>query len=177
MIFKKTAIEGAYKIILEKRGDERGFFARGYCEHEFKNQGIMFQIIQANIAYNPFRNTLRGLHYQIKPHGEKKLVRCVKGAIYDVIVDLRINSPSYMKWIGVELDAENRTMLYVPKGCAHGYQTLSDDSEIFYMVSAFYAPESERGINWSDPAFNIDWKKGGEMIISDKDKNWPEFTI
>ena len=177
MIFKETDIVDAFEVHLEKHGDDRGFFARGFCEQEFKDQGIEFRALQANVAYNRSKNTVRGLHYQIEPHAEKKLVRCVKGAIFDVIVDLRPDSPSFKQWVGVELSAEDRSMLYVPEGCAHGYQTLTDDSEIFYMVSAAYAPEAERGISWNDPEFNIAWKDLGEMIISDKDKNWTTYSI
>ncbi|MEX2402859.1 MAG: dTDP-4-dehydrorhamnose 3,5-epimerase [Balneolales bacterium] len=177
MRFKETEVEGAYEITLEKRSDERGFFARGFCEEEFKKQGISFRMVQANIGYNKYQNTLRGLHYQMGPHAEKKLVKCVKGGIYDVVVDLRTGSPSYRHWAGRELTEDNHAMLFIPEGCAHGYQTLTDDSEVSYMVSAFYEPEAERGILWDDPVFNIKWKKAGNMILSEKDKNWPGYTL
>ncbi|MEX0772375.1 MAG: dTDP-4-dehydrorhamnose 3,5-epimerase [Balneolales bacterium] len=177
MRFKETEVEGAYEITLEKRSDERGFFARGFCEEEFKKQGISFRMVQANIGYNKYQNTLRGLHYQMGPHAEKKLVKCAKGGIYDVVVDLRMGSPSYRHWAGRELTEDNHAMLFIPEGCAHGYQTLTDDSEVSYMVSAFYEPEAERGILWDDPVFNIKWKKAGNMILSEKDKNWPGYTL
>lgn len=177
MKFKETKIQGAWLIEPDIKADERGFFARGFCEEEFREQGISFNIRQANIAHNRFKNTLRGLHYQIEPHAEKKLVRCVRGAIYDVIADVRPGSPTYQQWTGVELSSENYAMLLVPEGCAHGYQTLFDDTEVHYMVSALYAPESERGIQWDDPAFNIRWRNGGDPIISEKDTKWPEFSI
>lgn len=176
MEFKKTEIAGAFIIDIEKYEDERGFFARGYCEKEFREQDISFKMVQANIGYSKRKYTLRGLHYQQKPHAEAKLVRCVQGALYDVIVDLRPDSPTYKKWTGIELSDDNYTMFYAPAGCAHGYQTLQDDTEVFYMVSAFYAPEFERGIRWDDPAFNIKWKETDNVIISDKDRNWPYFS-
>lgn len=176
MIFKEAEIEGAYIIKLNKHEDERGFFARSYCEKEFKNEGISFRPVQANIGYSKNKYTLRGLHYQISPHAEAKLVRCVKGKLYDVIVDLRQDSGTYGEWTAVELDAQSHTMFYVPKGCAHGYQTLADETEISYMVSAFYEPDAERGIRWNDPSFDIQWYNTDDMIISEKDRNWPDFT-
>ncbi|MEX0778253.1 MAG: dTDP-4-dehydrorhamnose 3,5-epimerase [Balneolales bacterium] len=176
MKFSKIEVDGAYEITLEKKGDERGFFARGYCEDEMRDHGISFHMIQANIGFNKFQNTLRGLHYQIGSHAEKKLVKCVKGSIYDVVVDLRPNSSTYGHWAGRKLTADNHAMLFIPEGCAHGYQTLADNSEISYMVSAHYEPKAERGILWNDPAFNIKWKYSEDIILSDKDKNWPAFT-
>jgi len=131
--------------------------------------------MQANIGYSKKKYTLRGLHYQIAPHREAKLVRCTKGSLLDVVVDIRPDSPTYKEWIGVELSESNHTMFYVPEGCAHGYQTLEDDTEVFYMVSAFYAPEHERGIRWDDPAFGIQWREMDDIIISDKDRQWPDF--
>lgn len=175
MIFKETEISGSYIIEPEKFIDDRGFFARGYCEREFKNQGISFNIAQANIGYSKNQYTLRGLHYQAEPHREAKLVRCTSGALFDVIIDLRTESPTYKEWIGVELTEKKHTMFYVPEGCAHGYQTLEDNTEVFYMVSAFYAPDHERGVRWDDPAFNIEWKETKNMIISEKDRQWPDY--
>lgn len=175
MTFRETAISGSYIINIERYADDRGFFARGYCEKEFKNQGISFNIAQANIGYSKNKYTLRGLHYQVEPHREAKLVRCTRGCLFDVIVDLRPESPTYKEWVGVELTEKNHTMFYVPEGCAHGYQTLEDDTEVFYMVSAFYAPDHERGIRWDDPAFNIEWKETETMIISEKDRQWPDY--
>lgn len=175
MIFKEAEIEGAYIIELNKHEDKRGFFARSYCENEFKDEGISFSPVQANIGYSRNKHTLRGLHYQVNPHAEAKLVRCVKGKLYDVIVDLRQDSRTYGEWTGVVLDSDNHTMFFVPEGCAHGYQTLADETEISYMVSAFYEPDAERGIRWNDPAFDIEWFNTENLIISEKDQNWPDF--
>lgn len=175
MNFKETEIVGSYLIDIEKFSDDRGFFARGYCEEEFANEGISFQMVQANIGFSKNKYTLRGLHYQVASHAEAKLVRCTQGALYDVIVDLRPDSPTYKRWIGVELTSKNRNMLYVPEGCAHGYQTMEDDTEVFYMVSAFYAPDHEQGIRWDDPAFTIQWKETDNITISEKDRQWPNF--
>lgn len=176
MIFKETEIEGAYIIELNKHKDKRGFFARTYCENEFKNEGISFNPVQANMGYSKNRYTLRGLHYQLSPYAEAKLVRCTKGKLFDVIVDLRKDSGTFGNWTGVELDAKSHTMFYVPEGCAHGYQTLVDKTEISYMVSAFYEPSAERGIRWNDPAFEIEWPNTEDMIISEKDQKWPDFN-
>lgn len=176
MNFKETEISGAYFIEPNKFEDFRGFFARSYCKKEFKERGISFSPVQANIGYSNKKYTLRGLHYQVKPHQEAKLVRCVKGKIYDVIVDLRSESPTFKKWQGIELKADNHTMVYVPEGCAHGYQTLEDNTEICYMVSAFYEPEAERGIRWNDTEFGIKWKKPDRIIISKKDQSWADFS-
>lgn len=176
MIFKETEIGGAYIIEPEKFEDERGFFARGFCEKEFDEHGIEFKPVQANIGYNNKKNTLRGMHIQVGPHAESKLVRCTKGSLFDVILDLRKDSPTYKKWTGAELTAENRRMLYLPAGCAHGYQTLVDDTEVFYMVSAFYAPGFEKGVRWNDPLFNIQWKEHSDLIISEKDMMWADYT-
>lgn len=177
MTFRETAIPGSYIINIERYADDRGFFARGYCEREFKNQGITFNIVQANIGYSKNKYTLRGLHYQVEPHREAKLVRCTKGGLFDVIVDLRTESPTYKEWVGVELTEKNHTMFYVPEGCAHGYQTLEDNTEVFYMVSSFYAPDYERGIRWDDPTFNIEWVETDDKIISDKDRQWPDYEV
>jgi len=175
MKFIKTDIEGAFVVELEKFGDERGFFARAFCEKEFNKAGISFEPVQANIGFSSEKYTLRGMHYQTGQHAESKLVRCTKGAIYDIILDMRPNSPTYKEWFAAELSAENRKMLFLPAGCAHGYQTMEENSEIFYMVSAFYEPDSEQGVRWNDPAFNIRWMQTENIIISEKDKNWPDF--
>jgi dTDP-4-dehydrorhamnose 3,5-epimerase len=177
MKFTETNIEGAYKIQVEKFSDDRGFFGRGYCEKEFLNQGITMQIAQANIGYSKKKNTIRGLHYQLEPYAEDKLVRCVRGSLLDVAVDLRESSPTYGKSIEIELTEDESSLVFIPAGCAHGYQTLTDDTEIFYMVSAFYSPEHERGIRWNDPAIDVKWREIHNVIISDKDKNWPDFKI
>jgi dTDP-4-dehydrorhamnose 3,5-epimerase len=176
MIFKKTTIMGAYVVGIEPRGDERGFFARGFCRKEFEAHGLNPNIAQANIGVSRQRGTLRGLHYQVPPHAEAKLVRCTAGAVFDVIVDLRPASASYRKWLGVELAADTRTMLYVPEGCAHGYLTLADDTEIFYLVSQFYSAGAERGLRWNDPAFGIEWPLTQALVISDKDRRWPDWS-
>jgi dTDP-4-dehydrorhamnose 3,5-epimerase len=175
MIFTETRLEDAYVIDLEPRADERGFFARAWCSREFADHGLSTRLAQCNVSLNGRRGTLRGLHYQAEPHAEVKLVRCTRGAIYDVIVDLRPSSPTFCRWLGVELTAENRTMLYVPEGFAHGYQTLEDDTETFYQVSAFYAPDAERGVRWDDPAFSIEWPYPESPLISEKDRSWPDF--
>lgn len=175
MIFHQTELPGAVVVELEPRDDERGFFARFFCRREFAEQGLELEVAQANLAFNRRRGTLRGLHYQAPPHEDSKLVRCVRGALYDVVVDLRPGSPTFRRWLGVELTAENRRLLYVPAGLAHGYQTLADETEAMYLHSAFHAPEAERGVRWDDPAFGIDWPEADERVISAKDRAWPDF--
>lgn len=174
MIFTETKLKGAYIVDLEKREDERGFFARGWCQNEFEAHGLAPRVVQANISYNKKRGTLRGMHYQIAPYEETKLVRCTRGALYDVIVDLRPTSPSYKQWFGVELTADNYKMLYVPEGFAHGFITLQDETEATYQVSQFYTPGSERGLRYNDPAFGIEWP-AEVQVISEKDKSWPDY--
>ncbi len=176
MLFIPTRLEGAFIIEPQKRGDTRGFFARSWCCREFAQHGLEFNPAQANIAYNNRAGTLRGMHRQISPHEEAKLVRCTRGVLYDVIVDLRPDSPTHCQWIGVELTQDNHRMLFVPEGFAHGYLTLSTDSEVFYLVSEFYAPEAERGVRWDDPAFSIKWPDMDDYLISDKDRSWPDYT-
>jgi len=175
MIFRETKLAGAFIIELEKLEDERGFFARAWCQREFEAQGLVSRFVQCNVSYNKKKGTLRGMHYQVAPYEEVKLVRCTRGAIYDVIIDLRPDSPTYTQWLGVELTADNYRMLYVPEGCAHGYQTLTDNAEVFYQVSQFYAPQCERGVRWNDPAFNIQWPIDHPIILSEKDQRWPDF--
>lgn len=176
MKFNETGKPGAYIIELEKVGDERGFFARAWCQNEFQRHNLVPRFVQCNLSFNKRRNTLRGMHYQSAPFEEAKLVRCTKGAIFDVIIDLRPESPTYLKWIGVELTSDNYNMLYVPEMFAHGYLTLVDDTEVFYQVSQFYSPNHERGVRWNDPIFGIDWPIDGDLVISEKDNNWPNFT-
>lgn len=176
MIFNPTCIKGAMVVEIEPRADERGLFARGFCRREFEAHGLNPTIAQANIGVSLRRGTLRGLHYQTPPHAETKLVRCTAGAVFDVIVDLRPESPSYKQWMGVELSAANRRMLYAPEGCAHGYLALADATEVFYLVSEFYFPGAERGVRWDDPAFAIEWPLGKDLVISDKDRSWPDWT-
>jgi dTDP-4-dehydrorhamnose 3,5-epimerase len=174
MIFEETRLPGAYLIRLEPRADARGFFARSWCQHEFAEHGLADCIAQANVSYNTRRGTLRGMHWQEAPFAETKLVRCTRGAIFDAIVDLRPDSPSYRQWYGAELSAENRSMLYVPEGFAHGFLTLDDDTEVTYQVSQFYTPGAERGARHDDPAFGIVWPLPIE-VISDKDRTWPDY--
>ncbi len=177
MIFLETILKGAYIIEPESIKDRRGFFARTWCKQEFEAGGLNPQIVQCNIAFNIKKGTIRGMHYQRAPYEEVKLVRCTKGAIYDVIIDLRLDSPTYGKWVGVELTVVNHKMLYVPEGFAHGYQTLEDNTEVFYQVSQFYTPGAEQGIRWDDPSFDIVWPESEFTLISDKDRNWPDFNL
>ncbi len=175
MIFHRLKLAGAYRIDLEPREDERGFFARAWCQKEFAEHGLETRIVQSNLSYNRYKGTLRGMHYQAPPHEEVKLVRCIRGSIFDVIIDLRPDSPTYRQWVGVELTATNRQMLYVPRGFAHGFQTLEDDTEVFYHVSEFYHPQAERGVRWNDPQFGIAWPAVEKRIVSVKDQSWPDY--
>ena len=173
MIFTETPIAGAYLLDPEPKGDDRGFFARAWCEREFGARGLTARFVQCNNSFSRDRGTLRGLHYQADPHGEVKLMRCIRGAVYDAIVDMRPGSPSYLRWFGVELSADNRRALYVPAGCAHGYETLAYGSEVLYPVSAFYVPEAERGVRWDDPMFGVTWPLPPAQL-SEKDRRWPD---
>jgi len=174
MIFHKTSLTNSYVIELEKRGDDRGFFARFFCEQEFAAAGLETRFVQINNSLSRQKGILRGLHYQLPPAAEVKVVRCIRGALWDVIVDLREESPTFMKWFGTELSAENRKMMYVPCGF-HAFITLEPDTEALYLVSNFYAQEQERGIRWNDPAIGIEWPiKPSE--ISEKDSKWPDFS-
>jgi dTDP-4-dehydrorhamnose 3,5-epimerase len=175
MRFIETELKGAFIIELELLEDERGFFARSFCRREFKEHGLNPDVAQCNISYNKKKGTLRGMHYQVPPHEETKLVSCTKGAIYDVIIDLRPDSPTYCQWFAVELNTENYKMLYIPEGFAHGFQTLEDDTVVFYQMSEFYHSESARGLRWDDPTFGIEWPHSFP-VISDKDKNYSDFT-
>ncbi len=177
MIFKETELKGALIVEMEPIGDTRGFFARAWCQKEFEAHGLTSGFVQNNITFSPKRGTLRGLHYQVAPHEEPKLVRCTRGAIYDVIVDLQPESPTYKQWLGVELTAENHRMIYIPGTFAHGYQILMDDTEVFYQVGEFYAPEHERGFRWDDAAFAIEWPITPPLILSEKDKHWPDYSL
>lgn len=174
MLFHATEITDAFIVDIEQRKDERGFFARAWCQREFSARGLTAQVVQTNISYSQHRGTLRGMHFQRAPYAEAKLVRCTRGAIYDVIIDLRPDSPSYRRWIGVELRADTYRMLYVPEGCAHGFQTLVDATEVTYQVSQFYTPDAEGGVRYDDPAFNIAWPLE-VTVISDKDRQWPDY--
>jgi dTDP-4-dehydrorhamnose 3,5-epimerase len=175
MIFAPTPIAGALLVDLERLEDERGFFARAFCEDEFRRHGLQARLAQCNVSFNRARGTLRGLHYQAAPHEEAKLVRCTQGALWDVVVDLRRDSASFKRWHGVELTAANRRALYVPQGCAHGFQTLTDDSEVLYLMSESYYPESARGLPWDDPAFAIRWPLP-DPIVSARDRSFTRFT-
>lgn len=174
MVFHETGLAGAYVIELERRQDERGFNARTWCEREFQEHGLTRRAVQANVIFNRKKGTLRGMHYQAAPHAESKLFRCTRGAIYDVIIDLREDSPTFREWTAVELTAESYRMLYVPENFAQGFQTLEDGTELTYQVSASYAPEYERGIRYDDPAFGIKWPLE-VTVISQKDMSWPPY--
>lgn len=174
MIFTATALPGAFIIDPERIEDDRGFFARSYCEREFAAHGLEPRWVQCNISYNRYKGTLRGMHYQAAPHEEDKLIRCTRGAIYDVLIDLRAGSPAFKRHVAVELTAENRRMLYAPKGVAHGFLTLMDDTEVFYQMSAFYEPGTGRGCRYDDPAFGIVWP-APVAVLSDRDRTYPDF--
>ena len=175
MIFTPLELEGAFLVDLEPRADERGFFARAWCRDEFEAQGLDPALVQCNLSFNHLSGTLRGMHFQRAPHAEAKLIRCTRGAILDVIVDLRPDSTTHAQWLGVKLTDENRTALYVPEGFAHGYQTLVDSTETLYQVSAAYAPDAEGGVRWDDPAFAIEWPDADPRIVSEKDRAWPDY--
>lgn len=176
MIFHNTCFSGVFIIELKRLEDERGFFARSFCQREFIEHGLDPCVAQCNISYNKSKGTLRGMHWQEAPYAEAKLVRCTRGAIYDVIADLRSGSPTFLKWMGIELSAENRNALYVPKGFAHGFLTLMDDTEVFYQMSEFYVPEAARGFRWNDPRINIVWPEKIN-VISAKDQALPEYPL
>jgi dTDP-4-dehydrorhamnose 3,5-epimerase len=174
MIFRETPLPGAWVLTPERFEDERGFFARTYCRRDFEARGLDPEIAQCSVSYNHRRGTLRGLHFQIAPHEEVKLARATRGAVWDVIVDLRPGSPTFKQHFGVVLSAEEGNQLYIPKGMAHGFQTLEDATEVFYQISAFYAPEAARGYRWDDPAFALPWPEP-VTVMSEKDRNLPLF--
>jgi len=174
MRFTPTDLNDAWLIEPEPFRDARGWFARTFCEREFGERGLETRFVQHSTSQNFNRGTLRGMHFQRGTDAEVKLVRCLKGAIYDVIIDLRPDSPTFKRWFGAELTAENVRQLYIPKGFAHGFQTLSDDCEIGYLISEFYAPEASSGVRWDDPAFAITWPMA-PTVLSDKDRDWPDF--
>ncbi|HWF51691.1 MAG TPA: dTDP-4-dehydrorhamnose 3,5-epimerase [Solirubrobacteraceae bacterium] len=176
MRFEQTPLAGAWVVELEVIGDGRGSFARTFDADEFRERGMDSTVVQCNTSYNAHAGTLRGMHFQAEPHGEPKLIRCVRGAIFDVGIDLRPDSASYRRWHGVELSAENHRMLFLPRGFAHGYQTLADDCEILYQMGERYVPEAGRGVRWDDPAFAIDWPPAtGGRVISERDRSYPDF--
>lgn len=172
MKFTATKLAGAWIVELDRLEDERGFFARSFCQREFDKLGMNTTVVQSNVSYNVSRGTLRGMHYQVAPAEETKLVRCTRGSIVDIIVDMRKDSPTYHQHIAVDLNADNHRSLFVPANFAHGFQTLEDDTEVMYMVSGFYTPECERGLRYNDPALNIQWPLPVEHV-SDKDAQWP----
>jgi dTDP-4-dehydrorhamnose 3,5-epimerase len=173
--FTETGLHGAFVIEPERHEDDRGFFARTFCQREFAAHGLDIRVAQCSVSFNKRKGTLRGMHLQLAPHAEAKLIRCTAGAIFDVIVDLRPSSASYKRHFGVELSARNGKMLYIPEEFAHGFQTLEDNTEVCYQMSQFYAPECARGFRWNDPAFGINWPPG-ERIILERDRNYPNFS-
>lgn len=174
MIFVATSIEGAWTIDLEPHADIRGFFARSWCRRELIEHGLDSEIAQESISYNRVSGTVRGMHFQREPHEETKIVRCIRGAIFDVMVDLRPKSPSFLQWVGIELTAQNRRGVYIPKGVAHGFQTLTNDTEIVYQISAFHEPGAAEGCRYDEPAFRIVWPLP-VSVVSDRDLEWPAF--
>ena len=175
MIFLPTSLPGAFIIDIERREDDRGFFARTWCRREFEEMGLNAELAQCNTSYNRRRGTLRGMHWQSAPNAEAKLIRCTRGAIWDAIVDLRPDSPTYLQHVGVELTADSRRALYVPEGMAHGFVTLEDDSEVFYQMSEFFEPAAARGARWNDPAFGISWPVS-DPILHPRDAGYPDFV-
>ncbi|TFH29982.1 MAG: dTDP-4-dehydrorhamnose 3,5-epimerase [Deltaproteobacteria bacterium] len=172
MIFTELALRGAFLVDIEPREDDRGYFARSFCREEFFRHGLKVEVAQCNISFNRRKGTLRGMHYQIPPKAEAKLVRCTRGAVHDVIVDLRDDSPTFHRWVGVELSGGNSRSLYIPEGFAHGFQTLEDDSEVFYQMFASYSPDHACGVRWDDPALGIEWPLP-DPIVSARDRSFP----
>ena len=175
MLFTETGLKDAYIIDIVRIEDNRGFFGRSWCQNEFEDHGLNPRLVQCSISFNAKRGTLRGMHFQIKPYQEAKLVRCTMGAAYDVVIDLRPASATYKNWFALELSAENRRALYIPEGFAHGFQTLADETEIFYQMSEFYHPEASGGIRWNDPTFSINWPID-MLIISERDNGYPNWS-
>jgi dTDP-4-dehydrorhamnose 3,5-epimerase len=174
MILKETKLQGVFEIEVEQRADERGFFARTWCQREFEDHGLNPKLVQCNVSFNKHKGTLRGMHYQAAPHAEAKIVRCTQGSIYDVALDLRPESPTFKEWVSVVLTSERRNMVYIPEGCAHGFLSLEDRTEMFYQMSEFYNAESARGVRWDDPAFKIAWPAKVE-VIAERDRTYPNF--
>jgi dTDP-4-dehydrorhamnose 3,5-epimerase len=174
MIFRETKLRGVFEIHLEPKSDERGFFARSWCQKEFESLGLNPNLVQCNVSFNPRQGTLRGIHYQAQPYPEAKVVRCTRGAVYDVVVDLRLDSPTFKDWVGVTLTATDRNMVYVPEGCGHGFLTLEDETEVFYQISEFYHSEFAQGVRWDDPSFQIVWP-AQVQVISERDRTYSNF--
>jgi dTDP-4-dehydrorhamnose 3,5-epimerase len=175
VLFRETKLPGAFVIELQKHEDERGFFARSWCQKEFEARGLNPRTVQCNVSFNKVKGTLRGMHYQVAPRAETKLVRCTRGAIYDVIIDLRRESPTYKQYVSEVLSSNNYKALFIPEGFAHGFETLEDNSEVFYQMSEFYSPEHQRGLRYNDPAFRISWPID-PTVISERDRNYKDFT-
>ena len=175
MKFSETKIPGVFEIWIEPKSDERGFFARSWCAQEFERHGLSPKLVQCSVSLSTHKGTLRGMHYQAAPYQEAKLVRCTTGAIFDVAIDLRPHSPTFKSWVAAVLTAKLRNMLYVPEGCAHGFLTLEDNTEVFYQMSEVFNPDSARGVRWDDPAFQIAWPAKVEQI-SERDRNCPDFV-
>lgn len=176
MIFTETELPGVYLLDIEPAMDERGFFARTWCQHEFQERGLCERFVQSSISFNKLRGTLRGMHFQSAPHGEAKLIRCERGAIYDVIVDVRPQSPAFGKYVAEILTAENRRLIYAPEGVAHGFLTLADDTQVDYEISNFYSGGHARGFRWDDPAFGISWPEQVQ-VISERDRGYADFEV
>jgi dTDP-4-dehydrorhamnose 3,5-epimerase len=176
MLFTQVKLKGAYLIELEKRTDDRGFFARAWCQKEFQAQNLVSQFVQCNLSWNKSKGTLRGMHRQVSPHEESKLIRCTRGAVFGVMLDLRRDSPTFKQSQGFELTEENHKSIFIPGGCAAGYQTLKDSSEVVYLVSEFYSPGSEEGIRYNDPMFGIEWPTEVK-VVSEKDASWPDYHL
>jgi dTDP-4-dehydrorhamnose 3,5-epimerase len=176
VIFTETNLKGAFVIEPEQLADDRGFFARTWCKREFETYGLNPNLVQCNISLNRKKGTIRGMHYQCAPYEEAKLVRCTKGKIHDVIIDLRSDSPTFKKWISLELSADSYKSIYIPEGFAHGFQSLEENTEVYYQMSEFYYPEFARGIRWNDPQFSVLWPIE-DISISDKDRNWDDFEF
>ena len=175
IIFKETKLKGAFLIEPEKFEDQRGFFARSFSDQEFSDRGLRSHFVEAGISFSLRRHTVRGMHFQAAPNAQAKLVRCTRGAIFDAMIDLRAESPTYKQWFAHELTAENRLMLYIPEGFAHGFQTLEDETEVFYQMSERYTQPSERGVRWNDPVFSIEWPETENIIINERDRTYPDF--
>ena len=176
MTFDQTKLPGVFHLHIVPAVDERGFFARTWCQEEFERHKLNARLVQCSLSFNRRKGTLRGIHYQAAPFEECKVVRCTQGAIYDVIVDLRPDSPTFRQSIGITLSAANREMIYIPEGCGHGFMTLEDDTEVFYQMSEFYKPEAARGVRWDDPAFQVAWP-AEPVVISERDRTYPDFRL
>ncbi|MEM7282998.1 MAG: dTDP-4-dehydrorhamnose 3,5-epimerase [Pseudomonadota bacterium] len=175
MDFEATKIEGAHVIRQQRHQDERGYFARTFCYEEFSDQGLDCNFVQSSVSYNEHAHTLRGLHLQLPPFAENKLIRCIRGAVYDVMLDLRADSETYLHWVATKLSPDNACMVYIPHGVAHGFQTLEAGSELSYHITEFFSPEHATGVRWDDPAFKIDWPTVDSRVMSDKDQSWPDY--